>query len=619
MLSLKIKETKEKGGGDTFKGISPASALESELKNLSLSRRNTQKLDSEEISSIRVASAPGVGTPKGYSIAGNPLVDYATSLRSTRDMVEIAPRSMEEAVFSTTPVRGIQSAFQTIDPILSPGSLKSNFLSEEVIQALPKPLEPAERERKIRESKQTPTFELVRKVNKYKELINSPSNEGQTLRRQLLAGAVVVIICAGYSGKRFIYEKAKELGVRIVIIDGPDSWSQTLVEEGVIENFIPLDMSDPTAVFKEAKNILKDIDKEIGGIDGICTFWEVAVPLVARLTESLGLPGNSSAAVDTARDKFQTRQRLQEANLPTPSSAMIYSKDDLAQAAATVGFPAVLKPINGAASIGVVKVVSKDELEAVYNNVIKILNTCNLLDVHGMEEEGKGGESFMNEVMMEQYLDGDEVDVDIILSNGEATYAKVTDNLPTLEPWFNETGACTPSILPQSKQDELIETSIKMLKALGLTSGVMHVELKYTTQNGPQLIEVNGRMGGGPVRGMNLAVWGVDLIEAQLMTAVGLPALPPIPSKPLTCQGQYSVNAKKSGTMSKDFEGVLEGIRKLPDVVDVEGLAKPGEKVIGMQDGMPTWIADIIVEKSTAAEALEYVQKVAEEMDQPII
>ena len=138
----------------------------------------------------------------------------------------------------------------------------------------------------------------------------------------------------------------------------------------------------------------------------------------------------------------------------------------------------------------------------------------------------------MNEVMMEQYLDGDEVDVDIILSNGEATYAKVTDNLPTLEPWFNETGACTPSILPQSKQDELVETSIKMLKALGLTSGVMHVELKYTTQNGPQLIEVNGRMGGGPVRGMNLAVWGVDLIEAQLMPAVGLPALPPIPASP---------------------------------------------------------------------------------------
>jgi len=28
------------------------------------------------------------------------------------------------------------------------------------------------------------------------------------------------------AGKRFIYEKAKELGVRAVIVDGPDSWSQ---------------------------------------------------------------------------------------------------------------------------------------------------------------------------------------------------------------------------------------------------------------------------------------------------------------------------------------------------------------------------------------------------------
>lgn len=31
---------------------------------------------------------------------------------------------------------------------------------------------------------------------------------------------------AGYSSKRFIFERAKELGVRAVVIDGPDSWSK---------------------------------------------------------------------------------------------------------------------------------------------------------------------------------------------------------------------------------------------------------------------------------------------------------------------------------------------------------------------------------------------------------
>ena len=52
------------------------------------------------------------------------------------------------------------------------------------------------------------------------------SAEGRQLRLGLLKGAVLVFVAAGYSGKRFVFEKARELGVRSVIIDGPDSWSQ---------------------------------------------------------------------------------------------------------------------------------------------------------------------------------------------------------------------------------------------------------------------------------------------------------------------------------------------------------------------------------------------------------
>lgn len=46
--------------------------------------------------------------------------------------------------------------------------------------------------------------------------------------------------------------------------------------------------------------------------------------------------------------------------------------------------------------------------------------------------------------------------------------------------------------------------------------GVFHVEAKYTSRGG-RLIEVNSRMGGGPVRLTNLLVWGVDLVEEHLM------------------------------------------------------------------------------------------------------
>jgi biotin carboxylase len=49
---------------------------------------------------------------------------------------------------------------------------------------------------------------------------------------------------------------------------------------------------------------------------------------------------------------------------------------------------------------------------------------------------------------------------------------------------------------------------------------VFHVELKYTSR-GPRLIEVNCRMGGGVVRNMNLLVWGVDMVEEQLLCSAG--------------------------------------------------------------------------------------------------
>merc|ERR1712187_647524 len=101
---------------------------------------------------------------------------------------------------------------------------------------------------------------------------------------------------------------------------------------------------------------------------------------------------------------------------------------------------------------------------------------------------------------------------------------------------------------------------------------------KYTTKNGPQLIEVNARMGGGPVRDLNLAVWGVDLVEEQLMASVGLPANPPCAEK----------------------------------------LVSVGDEVMGVDDGMPTWIADIVVEKPTAEVAIKYACELNDKFEQPI-
>ena len=63
-----------------------------------------------------------------------------------------------------------------------------------------------------------------------------------------------------------------------------------------------------------------------------------------------------------------------------------------------------------------------------------------------------------------QYLDGEEVDCDLLFSEGRPVYGAITDNWPTIEPYFNETGSNCPSVLPRGQQVELVELSVRAVQ-----------------------------------------------------------------------------------------------------------------------------------------------------------
>merc|ERR1712137_1000490 len=207
-------------------------------------------------------------------------------------------------------------------------------------------------------------------------------------------------------------------------------------------------------------------------------------------------------------------------------------------------------------------------------------------------------------MLLEQYLDGCEVDVDVVMSDGEWAYAAVTDNGPTLEPYFNETWAVCPSLQPKEKQAAVKDLAIKSLEALGFDSGVFHVECKYTS-TGPQLIEVNARMGGGQVRECNLRTWGVDLVEEQLFIALDIPARPAVPRLPLAPVAYCYVNAQGSGKVA-DLT-CLCALQQDDDVIWAKPLVRPGSVVVEPEEGMPTWICDLCVTKPSAKEASDFL------------
>mmetsp|Transcript_14843 Transcript_14843/g.44835 ORF Transcript_14843/g.44835 Transcript_14843/m.44835 type:complete len:618 (-) Transcript_14843:511-2364(-) len=551
----------------------------------------TDGVEALDVHSLKVGSLLAGSAPQHFP-AGSSYVDYELNPHRRRGGQERFPASVDE--------RGLSAGT----------SLQGNLLSDAVLGSLPAGLSHVQRNEILSNSIMSPTQSAMSSLPS--EKLMGRNLEGKKLRRHVLRDTVIVFVTAGYSGKKFIYEKAHELGVRSVILDGPDSWAQSLLDTKQIEKFVPIDFTDAESAFDRCVTALKKVKSELGELDGICTYCEMAVPLVARLAERFGLPGNTPESVDAARDKHSTRSYMAKAGLPTPRNMLIERPDQVEAAGNHVGFPAVIKPIYGAASIGVVRVNDMEALKSTYTKVAKEMAGARIVDgamqAGAADEEetdqGNAGSWVKLTLLLEEYLDGPEVDVDLVLSEGSVVYGAITDNWPTIEPYFNETGSNCPSILPREQQAGLMELGVQSVNALGLSCGVFHVELKYTSR-GPRLIEVNCRMGGGPVRLTNLLVWGVDLVEEHLLCSCGIPSRPPVAARPLQFLAEYSLNASKSGTIQ--HTDYLKEWEAHPDVLYAHPLVEAGKKVTGGGDGMPTWVCEFMVTKPTVEEAIEFV------------
>jgi len=432
---------------------------------------------------------------------------------------------------------------------------------------------------------------------------HSSDKRARDLRRKFLRGSKILIFQAGYSGKRFIYERLKELGVHVTIMDGPTSYARAMAEEGVIEEFIEIDFTEWETIVQRALNLIVSLDTKF---DGVMTFYEDGVSVAARIAYGLGLPTNHPDVCDRARNKSVTRKFMSNLDLPVPKFRIITKGTDMKEAGGHVGFPAILKPTFGAASLGVHRVETQEEFESIYKSIIAgITMDNNLIWLQG------------NDMILEEFYDGPEFDIDILLSDKEVVYAKISDNWEVWEPWYQETGMNCPSLYPEERQKELIDFGVRSALALGFEMGAFHVEVKYTSR-GPRLIEVNARMGGMSVRDANLEVWGVDIVEEAALCALGIPIRPAINPSPACFFSQTAVNAPYSGTM-KNVDW-LAPARANPLVIKAKPLKMAGDKVKGPEDDCPHWIAEIVVKsQKSVEETLEAVRDIIkEELEVPI-
>ena len=406
----------------------------------------------------------------------------------------------------------------------------------------------------------------------------------------------IVFITGANESKTFLFEAARKQGLRILVIDSNKSAGLSLARSGVVDRFIPLELNtDADAAAHQCVAVLRDAELPI---IGIVTFMEMAVLVASKVADMMGLPGHSPLSVQIARDKKLTRVVTAKAGLASMRYYTIKSDEDLLPAAEHVMFPAVLKPVIGADSLGVKRVNTFAELKQAFEEAKRVVQSVvissGLLCVAASDEPSLSSIVPM-EFLLEEYLDGDEVDIDLLLHNGRCIYSAVSDNGETFEPYFTETYGVLPSRLPRDIQEGLEQLAIDSVKAIGLDTGVFHIEAKQTSNRGPRLIEINARLGGGPICEMHKRVNGVDLATEQIRVACGwAPSTQPTTKKssPSHAFAYMTTNALSSGKIGCDLE-FIKTYRNMPGVESVKCRVQPGDVVIGPEDGQPSWLVEI--------------------------
>ncbi|XP_023566532.1 carnosine synthase 1 isoform X2 [Octodon degus] len=316
--------------------------------------------------------------------------------------------------------------------------------------------------------------------------------------RYLMEGKQLLVIGAGGVSKKFVWEAARDYGLKLHLVESdPNHFASQLVQ-----TFIHFDVTEHRRDEENAR-------------------------LLAEL--ELGLPCSPPAAMCLAKQKSRTQLHLScRHGPPWPAPSLhavaccpLESEADVERAVHQVPLPGVMKLEFGAGAVGVRLV---EDVSQCHEHFSRIAH-----DLQGEADHPGIGLGWGNAMLLMEFVEGTEHDVDLVVFGGRLLAAFVSDNGPTRLPGFTETAACMPTGLTPEQEAQMVQAAFRCCLGCGLLNGVFNVELKLTGA-GPRLIEINPRMGGFYLRDWILELYGVDLLLAAAMVACGLrPALPTHP------------------------------------------------------------------------------------------
>jgi biotin carboxylase len=281
--------------------------------------------------------------------------------------------------------------------------------------------------------------------------------------------------------------------------------------------------------------------EQINGVIAPGIDWPVAI--AARIAARFGLAHPISPETATlAVSKQRQRERLEQARVPQP-------RWRVAVDAGSLTVPCVVKPPDRQGQKGLTVVRDEGQLEAAVQIAI--------------------GASRGGAAVVEELVEGPEVTVNAFSSAGEFQPLTVTDRLTADAPAF---GVALAHAWP-SEHDvtDAIEVARAAATAIGVENGPTYTQV-ILSREGPKVMELAARLGGGHDAELCHVALGVDLNGLALAAALGEPAIVP-PGRP---EGGACVRflVAPPGLLAA-VEG-LEEARSIDGIVEARVYRQPG-------------------------------------------
>jgi len=393
------------------------------------------------------------------------------------------------------------------------------------------------------------------------------------------AGGRAAVIVVG--GKLKIVRKARELGLDVVYLQRPDSY--TAEHAPYVDAALLVDYTDERLSVELARAVAGSFP-----VRHAVSLTEDGLTVAGRITDALGLPGTPASVARRCLDKELMRRHLASTGVTAGAVAAepFDGPDGLHRFGAAHGWPVIVKPADYSASVGVLLVEGPGQVDAACRQV----RDWQASDVPPFHRVGR--------FVQEEFVTGPEVSVETFSTGGRHVVLAVTEKLLAPE-GFVELGHATPARLDPAVTAAVHRATAAALDGLGLRDGPSHTEFRLPG-GVPRLIETHNRVGGDRIHDLVEATCGVDQDRLWLGSPTGLLA-PLTAAPPVTRAAATRFITAEPGTVVA-VEG-LDAVRLHPAVLAADLTVAVGDQVRELRTSWDR-LGQVVVTAPTTDEAV---------------